>query len=130
MSEEEASSRGLFWQKDVEVDTSAVKTISINDLPDDTNDVDESIYDFAILGENSGKPFRLIKEEVNFYKRYNIALPYDTPYQRIIDRFRTLSNFQTYSDICVNCGIEIISAYKKSDGYKPYCEKCYQQEVI
>ncbi len=130
MSEEEAKIRGLFWQPDTNVDMKDLKSVLVTELPDDIKDVDDSIHAVAVIGENSGKPFRFAKQEIDFYKRYNLALPSDTPYQRIIDRFKIVSNFQTYDENCFSCKEKIKSAYKTVDGYKPYCETCFQKEVI
>jgi len=129
MTEDEAQKRGVFWQKDVEADTKNLKSLNANELPDNISEVEYNICDVAIIGEYSGKPFRLIKREIDFYKQNKIPLPVDTPYQRMLDRFTILNNFKIFEETCYSCGIVIKSAYKKSDGYKPYCGKCYQQEV-
>lgn len=130
MSEEEAKERKLFWQPDVITDLKSLKVINASDLPKTLSEVTEDLYDVAIIGESSKKSFRIIKREVDFYKRYKIPLPTDTPYSRMMKRFRILNNFCLEKDTCSKCKIEIHSAYKTTDGYKPYCEKCYQQEVI
>jgi hypothetical protein len=130
MAQEEASKRGLLWQPDVEVDMSALQTVSVSELPDNIDDMTEALLSRAIIGDKSGKPFRLVPREVDFYKRYRFALPSDTPYQRIIDRYKIMSDFRLYSDTCFKCAKEISSAYKTSDGWKPYCTECYQQDFL
>lgn len=129
MTEEETKKRGLFWQPNIDVDIKNLKSIETQELPDNISDVDYKICDSAIVGEKSGKPFRLIKREIDYYKQNKIALPTDTPYQRMIDRFKILNNFKIFKETCDSCNKQIESAYKKSDGYKPYCESCYQQEI-
>ncbi len=130
MEEVEAKKRGLFWQPDYKVDTGIKKTIRASELPENIKDVNNNICDIAIIGEFSGKPFRFIEREIEFYKRHNIALPSDTPHQRIIDRFKIMSNFKIYQENCFSCGKQIESSYRKADGYRPHCEECYQREVL
>ncbi len=130
MKEEEARSRGLFWQPDLDTDIKNLKGVFASDLPDNIRDVTDKICDMAVIGEVSKKPFRLTGREVEFYKRYGIALPADTPYQRMIERFRILNNFKTSPEKCLSCTLPIDSVYKVSDGYRPYCEKCFQAEVL
>ena len=130
MTEVEAKKCGLYWQPDSDVDTKNLKTIKASELPDNINDVDDEICEVAILGQNSNKPFRLIKREIDFYKQNNIPLPVDTPYERMLDRFRILNNFRLYKENCFVCKKEIESSYRQIDGYKPYCEQCFQKEVL
>ena len=130
MTESEVKNIGGYWQPDMEVDTSSIQTLSINELPENINDVPDSICSSAIIGELSGKPFRLVPREVAFYKRYHIALPTDTPHQRMLDRYKILNNFRVGHDVCFSCGKDILSAHRTTDGYKPYCASCYQRDFL
>ncbi len=129
MEESEAISRRLFWQPEIEV-APAAAGVPAAALPENSSDATDELCTLAVLGEKSGKPFRLIPREIAFYKQHHIVFPSDTPYQRIIDRFKIMSNFRIHKDACFKCGTEIWSAYKTSDGYKPYCESCYLSEII
>ena len=84
----------------------------------------------AVLGENSKMPFRVTPREIKYYKQNKIALPTDTPHSRIVDRYKICNNFQVSLELCDSCGKMIESAYKKSDGYRPYCEECYKKEIL
>ncbi|MFA5936993.1 MAG: hypothetical protein WC822_03900 [Candidatus Paceibacterota bacterium] len=130
MTEEEAKNRGLYWQEDIDVDIKNLKTIQAIELPDNIENVTEEICKLVIIGKVSKKPFKITARELEFYKRYKIPLPTDTPYQRIIERFKILNNFKIFREVCDSCGKQIESVYKKSDGYRPYCEQCYQKEIL
>lgn len=130
MTEDEAKNRGLFWQPDIDVDITNLKTIKASDMPDNISEATEKICDLVIIGEKSGKPFRLIKREIDFYKQNKIPLPVDTPYQRMLERFKILNNFKIVSENCDKCNKQIESAYKKADGFRPYCEDCFRAEII
>ncbi len=128
MTKEEALARNLFWQDDIETDTKNIKTISVAELPDNINDVTNDVLTTAIIGEHSGKPFRLVPQEIEFYKQNHVALPTDAPYQRIMNRFAMVNNLRVTQDVCFKCGKEILSAYETKQGYKPYCAECFRAE--
>ena len=130
MAADEARRRSLYWQEDIGTDTSNIQTIQADDLPINSKDVGDDICRIAIIGKDSSKPFRIVPRELAFYKRYGLPLPTHAPYQRIIDRFKITNNFRVDTEVCFKCGKNILSAYKTSDGYQPYCESCYQEEVI
>ena len=50
-------------------------TVLAKDLPDNIDDVDDSILKKAIICEVSGRPFRIVPLELQFYRKYGIALP-------------------------------------------------------
>ena len=130
LTESEAKERGIFWQIETNVDTRDLKSIDVSELPDNISDVTDELCNLAIIGAVSKKPFKLNQREIKFYKQNNIALPSDTPYSRIIDRYKILNNFQVFEEMCDACGRQIESAYKKLDGFKPYCEDCYRKEIL
>jgi len=130
ITEIEAKKRGLFWQPETDVEMKNLQSIEADKLPDNIKDVNNEICKFAIIGKVSKKPFKITERELNFYKQNEIPLPIDTPYQRMIDRFKILNNFQIYQENCFSCNKEIESSYRKVNGYKPFCEQCYQKEVL
>lgn len=130
MTEEEVQRRGLYWQVETDVNTKNLKSMKASDLPDNIKEVNDDIYALAIIGENTGKPFKLIEREVAFYKQNGISLPIDTPYSRMIDRFKIFNNFKVSHEFCDSCNTPIESAYRKVDGFRPYCEECYKKEIL
>ncbi len=67
------------------------KKINGADLPDNISEVDDTILQTAIICEVSGKPFRIIQQELAFYRKYNIPIPRRHPDQRHIDRTKLRS---------------------------------------
>jgi len=130
ITEKEKKELGVFWQEDSYLETKDMETIMANDLPDNIKYVDKSICGFVVIGEVSKKPFKLTEREMDFYKKNNISLPTDTPYTRMIDRFKILNDFKIYEGSCFSCKKNIESSYRAEDGYKPYCEECFQREVL
>jgi hypothetical protein len=128
MTKEDALSRGLFWQDEIETDTTNITTVPANKLPETIQSTHDSILQSTVIGEHSQKPFRFVPQEIQFYKQNNIALPLETPYQRIMDRFSIVNNLRVEKDSCANCGKEIYSGYSSKNGYRPYCNECFRAE--
>ena len=63
------------------------KTLKASDLPDIKN-VTDDILQQAIICEVSGKPFRIIPQELKFYRKYNIQLPHKHPDVRHSERMQ------------------------------------------
>lgn len=60
----------------------ADKIIPAQKLPLDISEVPDDILSWAIKCEVSGKPFRIIKQELLFYRKFNISLPHLHPDER------------------------------------------------
>ena len=129
LSKEKVLELGGWWYDDKINISEDMELIKIQDIEQDIKNVSDEILDKSIISDGNGKPFRIVKEELNFYKRKNIAIPSLTPYERIIDRFRFVNNFKIFNDKCFKCEIEVISDYATKNGFKPYCEECYKKEI-
>ncbi|MFH0712241.1 MAG: hypothetical protein V2A55_00050 [Candidatus Jorgensenbacteria bacterium] len=170
LSKEEAISQGYRW-KDPETKEYKV-TKRLEDLSDHINDVDDSILKETIgcahaIGspsENSGqigKPicneqcttaFKIIKDELQFYRKMNLPLPRLCPncrhYQRLKQRnplklwHRTCrcaggkSENSIYSNTAKHfhesnhCPNEFETSYSPERKEIVYCESCYNSEVV
>jgi len=62
------------------------KVIEVKDLPDSIAEVEDSILQFAISCELTGKLFRIQPQELAFYRKHNIPLPRKHPDQRHLER--------------------------------------------
>ena len=61
------------------------------DLPDNISEIKDDILKTAIICEISSKPFRIIPQELVFYRKHNIPLPRRHPDQRHADRMKLKS---------------------------------------
>jgi len=75
-------------------------TIKASDLPDNIKDVDDSILEKAILCEVTGKPFRIIKPELEFYRKHNLPIPRRHPDQRHLDRMALRNPRKLFDRVC------------------------------
>ena len=128
LSKEEALGKGFQWC-DYETKLEAEKTIPAIQLPNDMNDVPDDILNWAIVCEVSGKPFKLIKQELDFYRQQKLPLPRRHPDQRHYDRFAYKNPYKLWKRNCAKCEKEIMTSYAPERPEKVLCESCYLAEV-
>src|SRR3989344_2822268 len=116
-------------------------------IPDDIHNTDESVLG-KILGcehvggcsEQCTKAFRIVQEELKFYKRMNLPLPKLCPNCRHFNRLKNRNPLRLWHRECMcdkknhlhgenKCGVEFETSYAPEKPEIVYCEKCYQQEV-
>jgi hypothetical protein len=128
LEEDEVKKLGALWQENIETDFSGLKTINVTDLPDSIFDVSDDILSQAIICEQTGRPFRIIKTELEFYRKHSLPLPTVHPYERIKNKFSFTGNHHFYSGSCESCSVDLKTIYKKEDGWILYCNSCYQRD--
>ena len=106
-----------------------IELINAKDLPDNIHDITDEILNKAIICEVSGKPFRIIKPELDFYRKHTLALPRKHPDIRHLDRIKSGAPRPLYLRNCDNCGKQVISVYPADSEFKVYCEECYNKEI-
>ena len=130
MTKDEMAPFGLPYQDDVESSTQGLLIVEKKEREQSVQNFSAEILSKAFLSEISGKPFRLIDRELTFHKRYNFALPTETPVERMTRRMHESGIKRMTEEMCFSCGTLINSQYKSSDGWRPYCSACYQKEVV
>jgi CxxC-x17-CxxC domain-containing protein len=133
LSKEEVLKNGWFWEdeKESEIDLRSVKTLSGDAIPDDIKLVSDEVLNQVIICEKTGKPFRIVKPELDFYRGRNLPLPTIHPLERMKSRLMAWRHpFRLWKTVCSKCGKEIWSGYDPVRKLKVYCEQCYQAEVV
>ncbi len=126
LTETEVKTLGAWWHTEETSNHSELQ--SSDTMPDKISDVDDTVLQKGFQ-DKFGKPFRIIKTELEFYRRKNLPLPRLAPASRFAERFTHVNNFQTGMEICAKCGIKTESSYFAKDGYLVYCDKCFQQVI-
>lgn len=75
------------------------------------------------------KPFKIIPQERELYKRFKLVLPAHSPRQRHVDRIALRNPMRLWLRKCDKCGVDIQSTYTPDCQGKVYCEACYLKEV-
>lgn len=137
ITKEEAISKGYPWKDKEEKNYNT--TIGSAYLGDDIKDVDDSIVDEIISCPNNGNQeyqcstaYRIVKDELVFYKQKNIPLPRRCPNCRHYQRLKYRNAMRLYTRNCMKegCVNKFETSYPPNRPEIIYCEKCYQNEVI
>jgi hypothetical protein len=148
LSKDEAVAKGFQWS-DYEPDTKYEFSDYL--IPDDIKDVGDGILNKILKCEVSGKAYKIIPTELQFYRKMNIPLPRRSPLVRHKDRMARLLPRRLYKRMCdcvgdkskngvyTNtakhqhgsdlCNEQIETPYGLDRKEIIYCEQCYQQEV-
>jgi hypothetical protein len=128
-------------------------TINSDDLPDDIKDASDKILNEIIECKKCRHVYKIIKQELEFYKKENIALPRFCPDCRYLERFNKLNHPKIYYRRCQcggatsengvyqntashshhkkdHCPNEFETTYSPERKEIIYCEVCYQQEIV
>lgn len=144
MTKEEALAKGYEWQ-DME-DRNYKVDIRNEDIPDNIQDIDESILNKVIECGHRGKckeqcteAFKIVPEELKFYKRMNLPIPRVCPNCRNYELLKLRNPMKLWHRECMckkehthhsgSCDIEFETTYSPDRPEIIYCEKCYQQEI-
>src|SRR3989338_5486993 len=139
-----AEEQGYEWKKPESKDYKI--TISAKDLPDDIKDVDDSIFKEVIGCAHEGKcnhqcttAFKIIPDELQFYKKMDIALPRLCPNCRYNEKLQQRNPLKLWHRQCMcdknhphhtgKCPNEFETSYAPERPEIVYCESCYQREV-
>ncbi len=100
-------------------------------IPDRVHDVHDDILEKVLKCKISGKAYRITPMELAFYRRFNIPIPLEAPFERHHRRLRFITDHRTLRPReCASCHAPIQSVYSKEEFPIVYCEECYQKEVI
>jgi len=105
------------------------KIIPADKLPDNISDIPDDILNWAIECEVTKKPFRIIKQELEFYRKHNLPIPKRHPDQRHLDRMALRNPRKLYDRKCDKCSVDMKTTYSSDREEIVYCEECYNMEV-
>ncbi len=132
LSKEEAVSKGFKWE-DTPRGTYGKETVdwasfpdSILDLPADFDPGKE-----VFVCRECKKNYRIIEDELGFYKRMSIPLPRHCPECRHLRRMKNRGPNKLWQRGCMNkgCQNKFATPYSPDSSEIIFCEKCYNQEV-
>ncbi len=98
-------------------------------LLDNANNVPDDMLNWAIECEITKKPFRITKQELEFYRKHNLPIPRRHPDQRHKDRMQLRNPRKLWERKCDKCQEGIQTTYAPERPEIVYCEECYRKEV-
>ncbi|KKW17067.1 MAG: hypothetical protein UY56_C0004G0003 [Parcubacteria group bacterium GW2011_GWA1_50_14] len=149
LTREEALTRGYQWS---DYESGTKYEFSDYEIPDDIKDVKDEILEKVLKCEVSGKAYKMIPMELQFYRRIGIPIPRRAPLERHKDRIARLLPRKIFDRMCQCAGkkaeggrYENTVSHFHGDSHCPnaietpysperpeivYCETCYQAEII
>ncbi len=129
LTKEIALSQGCNWFDYTTAPPAVSRTVPAAELPDKIGDVTDSILDTAIQCQESNRPFRIIKPELEFYRTNGFPLPRLHPDLRHRDRMQQINPRKLWPRPCNNCQTPLESVYKAERAERVLCHECYLQAV-
>ena len=130
LTKSEAIKDGVFSWSDYESPFPTVeKIIPGSKLPDSIESIPDDILNWAIECEVTKKPFRIIKQELEFYRKHNLPIPRRHPDQRYLDRMSLRNPRKLFERKCDKCGKDMITTYAPERTEMVYCEECYNKVI-
>ena len=104
LTKTEALTGGRFNWSDYESPFPQVeKVIPGAKIPKSITEVPDDILKWAIECEVSGRPFRIIKQELEFYRKHHLPIPHHHPDIRHEDRMKLRNARKLWERKCDKC---------------------------
>jgi len=129
LSKQEAEEKWFNWSDYESPFPKVEKIIPADKLPENISDIPDDILNWAIECEITKKPFRIIAQELEFYRKHNLPIPKRHPDQRHLDRMKLRNPRKLFDRKCDKCEIDMKTTYSPDRPEIVYCEKCYDKEV-
>ena len=127
LTREQATSIGYSW-RDPDL-YSHRPTITADALPN-LDLANEDICSEIIGCSTCDRSYRIIQAELEYLKRFHIALPRRCPDCRHRERFLMRNPYQLWHRTCARCPNVFETSYTPDRAEIVYCEQCYQSEVL
>ncbi|OGJ65899.1 hypothetical protein A3A67_04040 [Candidatus Peribacteria bacterium RIFCSPLOWO2_01_FULL_51_18] len=127
LTKKECVSRGWSWHQEKEEGQSYLGPTV--DLPDSAAEITESIVQQILKCEASGQPYKIIPQELKFYRGMQIPLPRKCPDQRHMERMSLRNPRKLWDRACDDCHKPISTSYSPDRPEKVVCESCYLNTI-
>ena len=115
---------------------SYIPTIKIDHIPDNISNVSGEFTKEIIECKNKGKvetqctlAFRIMPEELSFYKKEKIPIPEYCPNCRHYARLAKHLPPKIFNRNCVQCGYDMVTSYAPDRPEIVFCDDCYKKEI-
>lgn len=127
LTKKEVEERGWKWHEEELASKNYMGPSAT--IPDHISEVDESITKKILVCEISGKPYKIIPQELQFYKKMGIPVPRICPDERHKCRMLFRNPLKLHARNCEKCGKLVESTYSPNRPERIYCEQCYLKKI-
>ncbi|EKE27935.1 MAG: Caib/baif family protein [uncultured bacterium (gcode 4)] len=93
LTEKQALEKGFSWSGYEAPFAKVDKMIPASKLPEHISDIPDDILNWAIECDITSKPFRIVKQELDFYRKHSLPIPKLHPDQRYSERLKWYINY-------------------------------------
>ncbi len=129
LTKQEIEKRGWKWREEKDEMPNVAKVIPAERLPDSIDDIPDDILNWAITCEATKRPFRIIRQELEFYRKMRLPVPRLHPDERHRRRMALRNPRKLWDRPCMKCGREMQTIYAPDRPEIVYCEACYLAAV-
>jgi hypothetical protein len=129
LNRDEALRANFIWSDYEAPIPQAKKLISKDQELPDISEVPDVVLDWAIACEVSGRPFKIVKKELEFCRKHKLQIPRRHPDIRHSDRLKLRNTWQVYDRKCSKSAVPIKTSYPPDSSAKVYSEGEYLKEV-
>jgi hypothetical protein len=94
-------------------------------IPSSIEEVNDSITKKILTCSVSGQPYRIIPQELKFYREMGLPIPRKCPDQRHKERMALRNPRKLWKRECAKCKKSIETTYAPERPEIVYCEECY-----
>ncbi len=130
LKKEEAKQNGYNWQDNIQR-TTGKETLKPENIPESIDEVEESILNEVLVCIDCKRNYKIVPNELIFYKKMKIPIPRRCFYCRHGARLKKRNPYKLWHRKCMQdgCKNEFETSYAPERPEIVYCEKCYQAEV-
>ncbi len=99
------------------------------DVPATIAEAGDDVCDKIFLCEATGKPFKIVPQELKFYRDMKLPLPRRCPDKRHMDRMALRNPRTLWDRKCAKCSKAIKTTYSPDKKETVYCDECYLATV-
>jgi hypothetical protein len=129
-SQLQAANDGFRWSCYENPRPHTATTLHATELPDTISQVSDQILGTVILCRDTGKPFKIGRAELAFYRKHNVPVPQLHPDARYRALLARRNSRRMYPRQCSYCPQKFVSAYPPQSASAVLCEACYRKEIF
>ncbi len=129
LTEKEVTGKGWKWRRQKDDIPAVERIIPGAQLPATIDEVPDDVLSWAIECAVSGRPFRIIRQELDFYRQMRLPVPRLHPDIRHAQRMALRNLRILHERKCGKCAKDIRTTYASDMPEQVFCEQCYLQAV-
>lgn len=129
LDQKEVLKRGWRWREVKESLPDVKKVVAADKLPDSIDDIPNDILQWAVTCPVTKRPFKIIKQELAFYRDMRLPVPRLHSDERHRRRMALRNPRKLWKRTCNKCRKEIQTSYAPDRPEKVFCEECYLAAV-